>query len=433
MRPRPARRRSGRNRLHDTMNTLQSLFESVLKKELSLAKLGVRIIAERFKELNIELTASQRAAVEAKLSAVQGNDVTLAVEITDAQLVKSTTTPEQWAAGTISLDLDPNTFLARFEELLPEIIPPCVEEMSRLALKHLKRQAPRMLKDRRARRRGFETRLARTWDRGLDFLEMFREIALEAGNDFNGEFRPEAAVTKDFVFEVLTRLHARACQVASEVLALLRAGHADGAHARWRLLHEIAVVGLFVQRHGHEVAERYILHDAVESGKAARLYQEHYAALGVEPLSEEKLAQIQSILEALKNRFGPDYGNDYGWASAALGKRQPTFRDIEQAAELDHLRPYYKLASHNVHANPKGTFFKLGLLPDQNLLLAGPSDLGLADPGHGTAISLGQITIALLTLRPNIDRLVICQILLQLEDEIGDAFLAVHRGTLKEQ
>jgi hypothetical protein len=126
--------------------------------------------------------------------------------------------------------------------------------------------------------------------------------------------------------------------------------------------------------------------------------------------------------DALKARFGDPYGEEYGWAAETLGLRTPKFIDIERNAGLGHLRPYYKLASHNVHANPKGVFFKLGLLPDQQMLLAGPSDLGLADPGHGTALSLSQITITLLTMKPNIDRLVICQILARLEDEVGEAF-----------
>jgi hypothetical protein len=91
-----------------------------------------------------------------------------------------------------------------------------------------------------------------------------------------------------------------------------------------------------------------------------------------------------------------------------------------------HLRPFYKMASHNVHANPKGVFFKLGLYAaGEEVLLAGPSDMGLADPADGTAISLGQITITLLMTRPNIDRLVISETLMTLGREIGETFLKI--------
>jgi hypothetical protein len=330
--------------------------------------------------------------------------------------------------SAISLDLDADRIVASVEKAIPSIILGCVANASDLIWKKLRREAPAMLKDRRRERRGFETRLARRWGPALDLLATIREIAVEAGDDSNTEFRPEAATAKDFVFEVLTRLHARACQVASEVIILLRSGHADGAHARWRTLHEIAVVGFFVQSHGNDVAERYILHNAIESYRAALGYQEHCTTIGYEPLTEEEFARIKAHRDALKARFGDSYGEEYGWAAAALASKSPRFSDIERNVGLAHLRPYYKLASHNVHANPRGAFFKLGLLPDQQMLLAGPSDLVLADPGHGTAISLSQITLTLLAMKPNIDRLVICQILSRLEHEVGEAFIAAHQS-----
>jgi hypothetical protein len=78
-----------------------------------------------------------------------------------------------------------------------------------------------------------------------------------------------------------------------------------------------------------------------------------------------------------------------------------------------------------MHANPKGIFFKLGLYNvNENVLLAGPSNTGLADPGHGAAISLTHITTTLLMTQYNIDRLVICKILLRLVNQIGEEFLA---------
>ncbi|MBI4608062.1 MAG: hypothetical protein HY726_03530 [Candidatus Rokubacteria bacterium] len=410
------------------MNTMQAMFHSLLQEEFSFQKFALRLITDRLRDRGITLTRSQRATLEDRLKNLQPDDLSLALEITDAQFAQSTITDEERNAQRISLDLDADRVLSSLEAATPAIILGCIDKASDLIWKKLKRDSPTMLKDRRRERRGFETRLARRWGRAVDLLEMVREIAVEAGDDFNTEFRPEAATAKDFVFEVLTRLHARACQVGSEVITLLRSGHADGAHARWRCLHEIAVVGFFVRAHGNDAAERYILHNAIESYRAALAYQEHCTALGYEPLTEDEFARIKATRDALKARFGEPYGAEYGWAAEALGMKNPKFSDIERSAGLAHLRPYYKLASHNVHANPKGAFFKLGLLPDQQMLLAGPSDLGLADPGHGTAISLSQITFTLLTMKPNIDRLVICQILCRLEHEVGEAFIAAHRA-----
>jgi hypothetical protein len=90
------------------------------------------------------------------------------------------------------------------------------------------------------------------------------------------------------------------------------------------------------------------------------------------------------------------------------------------------------MASHNVHANPRGVFFRLGLYPDnEHILLAGPSTAGFAEPGHGAAISLGGVTIALLNLRPNLDRIVMSRIFLEVIDRIGSEFLAAQEADEK--
>ena len=306
-------------------------------------------------------------------------------------------------------------------------MPAIVQGSSEILLKRLKQSGRSVMKMHRRERAAFESRLGRTWGKALDLLEIFLGVCLEAGSDFNKEFRPDAAKERDYIFEVLTRLHARACQIGSEILCLLKSGFADGAHARWRTLHEVAVVALFVKQHGNTVAERYLYHDAVEAYRAGQQYQVDCEALGYEPLTEQELAEIQSEYQRAVNRFGLSFKNVYGWAAEALGIPDPKFSHIEQAVGLEHWRPYYQLASHNVHPNPKGVLFKLGLSGSENLLLAGPSDFGLADPGHGTAVSLLDITSALLLTRPNIDRLAICRMLMKLEREIGKAFLAAHR------
>src|SRR5208282_6072349 len=99
--------------------------------------------------------------------------------------------------------------------------------------------------------------------------------------------------SSDFAFEVLTRLHARSCQIASEVLSLLLAGHADGAMARWRSLHEISVVCSFISKHGNELAERYLLHQCVESYKAAAQYQEYCDRIGDAPFTSEQISSLE--------------------------------------------------------------------------------------------------------------------------------------------
>ncbi len=311
---------------------------------------------------------------------------------------------------------------------LGEQIPELLEQSAESLLKELKASAPSMLEEHLSLRLGFEGRLREVWGKALDLLEMLLVMAAEAGEEFNKEFRAEAAQQQDFVFDVLTRLHARACQVGYEILTLLKAGFADGAHARWRTLHEIAVVAFFVREHGRDVAERYLLYDAVDSYRNARQYQSHCQALHEEPFTDGEMAEMKARHDALLARFGRDYGSFYGWAAAALEVRKPTFARIERSTHLDHWRPYYSMASYNVHAESRGITFKLGLSPANrdSLLLAGASDAGLADPGQGAAIALHQVTVAALLIKPNLDRLMILTAMQQLVDEIGQAFLDAH-------
>src|SRR2546423_12781767 len=60
------------------------------------------------------------------------------------------------------------------------------------------------------------------------------------------------------------------------------------------------------------------------------------------------------------------------------------------------VRPYYRMASNPVHPNVRGSLFDLGVGGGREILLAGPSTAGLADPGHAACISLMQTTVCLL-------------------------------------
>jgi hypothetical protein len=412
------------------MGKLQDIWDSLIDEQLAFHKLAARLIEKRLRDKDIILTDAQLAEIEAKLLSRQGDSISLSIE--DCQLPSMDSESEEEIQDLLQIDLsdsekDMEGLIDRFIEALSEATPEIVAKFAQLILEQLKEDAPSMLRDREDDIIPFELRLNEVWRKPLVLLEMLLAIALEAGDNFNLELRSRAAAQEDYVFEVLTRLHARACQIASEILVLLKSGYADGAHARWRSLHEIVVVGMLIESSGNLVAERYLLHDAVETCKAARQYQEHCHKLGYEPLSDYEFEEIVSTYHLLIDRFGPAYKGNYGWAEPAVEKDDwISFSDLEKMVGLDHLRPIYRLASHNVHANPKGVFFKLGLYPEsQDILLAGPSNMGLADPGQATALSLAQITVTLLGLETNIDRLVTCNILMALVDEIKEEFAEV--------
>ena len=160
-----------------------------------------------------------------------------------------------------------------------DVIPEVAAEMAQNMLRSIKKDAfTGGLQEAEAERLAFEERLVAMWRRPLDLLDLFIHLSTEAGSDFNSAFRKDAAGSGDAVFEALIRMHGRACQVAREILTLLRAGFADGAHARWRTLHELAIVACVISEAGPDLAERYLRHDTVERYKLACQHQKHYAA-----------------------------------------------------------------------------------------------------------------------------------------------------------
>jgi Family of unknown function (DUF5677) len=268
----------------------------------------------------------------------------------------------------------------------------------------------------------FADRLEERWGHGLDLCELVRLLSLEAGTEYHQDDREEGNVRHD----VLARLHARACLIAGEIMALLRLGYASGAHARWRALHEVAVIAWFLAAGDEELARRYRLYEHVESLAAARDYQRNAEALGYEPLPAEEIQEMEATVQDLCHSFGPLFKKRYGWSAQHFG-HAPEFRKIEEAANLAHLRSYYRMASHPIHAGPKNITFEIGLMDHARVMLAGPSNAGLADPGQAMCVSLTQVTTAFLNQTPGVRHIVTLRVLLKLTDRASDALITAHR------
>lgn len=305
---------------------------------------------------------------------------------------------------------------------LPETFQTIADEAAVPVLKTLRKTWPAQARYQRHLRRGFNQQLRRRWAKGIDLLRMMLTISRELGESINSQLRSQTHHKQPHLVDALTRLHARACQVTEEVVCLLSDGLADGAMARWRTLHEISTVASLLCKHGEQLAERYVDHQVVESYKATQDYRACSGKLGYEPMTNEEFQEVTQTYESVCSKHGSGFSDQYGWALPALDTKRSSVQAIERAAGLDHLRAHYRMASHNVHANPKGVYFRLGLINERHILLAGPSDAGLADPGDCTAISLLQVTAALNTVYCNLDSLVALKILQWLSHEIGDAF-----------
>jgi len=279
----------------------------------------------------------------------------------------------------------------------------------------------------------FRERCAREWRTPFARLSKFLFACTNLGEDFMAELALAHGEGTKLApkLSALFLLHARGCLVAREVEALLHAGFADGAIARWRTLHEIAVIASFLSSHDADVAQRYLEHEAIESSKAAALYQRHVERLGLEPFSVETLEELKEVSAQLQTKHGAAFEGEYGWAAPAFAGRAPRFAHIEESVRLDHFRPYFKMASQQTHASMKGAVYRLGLSDlmrsGRDIFLVGPTNSGYTDPAQLTSLSLLQVMTCLLAEEPVLDRLVLMKVLIQMQGKIPPAFMNVER------
>lgn len=286
-------------------------------------------------------------------------------------------------------------------------------------------------KERRITARGerrFVKRHRKRWRESLLISHAFLRGSLELGSLVNEAERPRASLEHDAKFEAMIRNHARACRVASEVLFLAESGYASAALARWRTMHEIAVVCRFLKENDSEWSRRYLLYDAIDSYKSAKSHDQHADRFQCIRPTPEELAAVQAARGALEGRYGKEFTKEYGWAHGAV-KGKPTFDAIQRAVNLEHWHPRYKLASQEAHAEAKATYWNLSAGPQSDFLLVGQSTEGLAEALHPMMLSLNMVTGALVELWPTDSRLLHVAVLVDLADMGGDALVREHRAS----
>ena len=281
---------------------------------------------------------------------------------------------------------------------------------------------------------GFQERLEERWGEGLDYLRMLLTCCREVGGETYK--RHNRSKAKRFAYRrwVLVRLHSRACQIADEIICLMENGFADGALARWRTLHELSVVAALIADGDEDLAERYINHDAVEVKKQADEYEAVQVPLGFGPLARRSRRQIEKRYDAAIARYGQTFSHPFGWAAHHLGMKKPTFKDLQEAADRTEFSSFYKLASFNVHASARSLFFNLASMGSSDVLLAGRSNAGLAEPGERTAHTLLYVTSLFVgNVGQNIERLAEMKSLLINRDKVGPALAKAERQLAKDE
>lgn len=305
----------------------------------------------------------------------------------------------------------------------------------------LKADGPRMLAERRRLDRGFEKRLRQRWGSALDLYYMVAVACQEVGAEGYQEANQcdEGGDDERALLEAVNGLQARACRQSLEVLSLLEAGFPKAAHAVSRSMHEGAVVASVLTEYGStpehsDIGLRFLLFDHISNLMDAEEHQRYAERINHEPFTDQEMAALRTTKAAVLERF-PDLDRKMGWAGDLPGLRKRTFEELEVIAGIDHLRPYYTWASHEVHAYPKGVRLNQSGLDGDLWKLAGRTNAGLADPAQGALIALNQVTASILTV-PGVaspSRIVASRAAMALLDEACEEFVRIERELADER
>lgn len=202
----------------------------------------------------------------------------------------------------------------------------------------------------------------------------------------------------EVVVDVLSLLHGRACTVASEVLHLMRGGFEDGAAARQRTLHELAVTMLLIaDDHTGDLAERYLDYAAVEAKADMTNYQLAAPALSRSPLPADEVTEIGKQFDEVISRRGKEFKKANEWARPLFPNslQRITFAMLEEHCQLNHLRPFYRYANHWVHAGPRAALLNLRINEfGTSIGVGATTEIDVAEVGSAALISLYQATVA---------------------------------------
>ena len=306
------------------MSSLENAVLSVIEKEFSSQKIFRILFENKLKSYGINLNQKQ---IE-KLENVDLDHIeTFELELTESQESRLSNKSEI-REDKLSIEFSDADF-GEIEKLIEEstdiVIAETLVYLSRKMVQEWKSQSRWLLLKENFTRSRFNKKVAQVWRKPFNSLEMFIGVCFDNCVEFCTKHQTE----NDVVFNTVRRLQIRATQIGYEILSLMRAGFADGAMARWRTLHETAVISLFIAKHGEEVAERYLEHTTIANYKEMVEYKKYHEILGEKPLSEDEFNRMKDAKEKLCEKYGKNFYSDYGWASSVLSdspKFEPKFR-----------------------------------------------------------------------------------------------------------
>lgn len=240
------------------MATLQEVLNTVLGDTYDPQELVSNFVIPQLLKLGIKLSDSERAQLECQFQEITIEAATLS--LSNYQVLD--------AADRGPFSAESRICIAK--RALKLALGLVMAERTKDLLEGLQEHATSIRRDGGIEQRQLEQRVGEDWQEPLDLLSVHIALAKGVRSLFDDQSLSDSAHSGDLVFPVLANLHARACQVSSEILVLLRFGFSEGAFARWRTLYELSAVGQFIKKKGQKVAERYLFHNPLERSKLAR-------------------------------------------------------------------------------------------------------------------------------------------------------------------
>lgn len=247
----------------------------------------------------------------------------------------------------------------------------------------------KLREDNRLANIGFKNRIEQHYGLEFYYLELIETLSREIGTLYYKIIDKKETVNK--IDEMILFQHIRCCSMFSEVIYLLKGGFGDAALARFRSLHESAVISEFIYRNGEEAAKSYFDYLIVMDLKDL-IFEER--ELGEKIVDQDYKIDVMKRLDEIKEKRGESFVDvkrgDYEWARDFLEKRvNPSFNKIRNSINREHGKKPYKIASNSIHSAPKSMISSISTLDGR--VNSGASNIGLSLPATWSTYEMLQM------------------------------------------
>lgn len=247
----------------------------------------------------------------------------------------------------------------KIAEAVPQVVEATLEKLADLIEDELLAQAIEHTVNLNKSEKLRAATVERLWGKAVDQLNMLRHLMVE-WNATAAELK-KGAYANSYTALALSKVVLRAYSVVGEIIALARAGYADGALARWRSLHEICVIAMFLSKQSDKCAKMFLSHSLIEELRLIESGVDNGTISAKSKEDDQYLRALKKQKRQLVETFGPAFAKDYGWASIELGRAKITFRELECIVGMEVLRQGYQHANSAVHGGALAALTRISL------------------------------------------------------------------------